>query len=65
MKYLKKKNDLLENDILLVSINIKNEHWVLLALYPKLGEAVYFDSLLSSSDISETLKPFFQYINCY
>ena len=25
----------------------------------------YFDSLLSFSDISETLKSFFQYINCY
>ena len=37
----------------------------MLVLYPKLGEAVYFDSLLSFSDLSETLKPFFQYINCY
>ena len=60
-----KKNDLLKNDILLVPINIKNEHWALLVLYPKLGEAINLNSLLSFSDISETLRPFFQYINCY
>ena len=37
----------------------------MLVLYPKLGDQVYFDSFLSFSDISETLKPFFQYIICY
>ena len=64
LKYLQ-KNDLLENDILLVPINIKNKHWALLVLYPKLGDAIHLDSLLSFTDISETLRPFFQYINYY
>ena len=46
-------------------INIKHEHWLLLVLYPKLGEAIYFYNYLSFSDISKTLEPFFQYISCY
>ena len=64
MKYLK-KSYLLENDILLALINIENEYWVLLVLYPILGKAVYFYSLLSFSDISEKIQPLFPCINCY
>ena len=37
----------------------------MLVLYPKLGDAIHLDSLLSFTDISETLRPFFQYINYY
>ena len=38
---------------------------MLLVLYPKEGKGVYFDSLLSFTNISETLEPIFQYLNAY
>ena len=57
--------DFLKNDIIFVPINAKSSHWVLLVLYPKEGKGVYLDSLLSFTNIYETLKPIFQNLNTY
>ena len=62
IKYLAIDN-FLKNDIIFVFINDKGSHWVLLVLYPKDGKGVYFDSLLSFTNICETLEPIFQYLN--
>ena len=48
-----------------VPINAESSHWVLLVLYPKEEKGVYFDSLLSFTNIHETLKPIYQYLNAY
>ena len=58
-------DDFLKNDIIFVPINAKSSHWVLLVLYPKEEKGVYIDSLLSFTNIHETLKPIFQYLNAY
>ena len=58
-------DDFLENDIIFVFVNVTSSHWVLLVLYAKEGKGVYVDSLLSFTNIHETLKPIFQYLNAY
>ena len=50
---------------LYLSINANSSHWVLLVLYLKERKHVYLDSLLSFTNIHETLKPIFQYLNAY
>ena len=55
-------DDFLENDIIFY---VTSSHWVLLVLYAKEGKGVYVDSLLSFTNIHETLKPIFQYLNAY
>ena len=52
-------DDFLKNDIIFAPINAKNSHWVLLVLYPKEWKGVYLDSLLSFTNIHETVKPIF------
>ena len=64
IKYLAIDN-FLKNDMIFVPINAKSSHWVLLVLYPKEEKGVYFDSLLSFTNIHETLKPIYQYLNAY
>ena len=61
IKYLAIDN-FLENDIIFY---VTSSHWVLLVLYVKEGKGVYVDSLLSFTNIHETLKPIFQYLNAY
>ena len=58
LKYLT-IDSFLKNDIIFVSINASSSHWVLLVLYLKEWKGVYLDSLLSFTNIHETLKPIF------
>ena len=64
MKYIL-ADDFLDNDTVFWSINFRNVHWVLLVIYSKLEKESYFDSLLSVTDVKQTLAPIFQYIKCY
>ena len=64
MKYIL-ADDFLDNDMVFWHINVRNIHWVLLIIYPKLGKGIYFDSMLSVMDVKQTLAPIFQYIKCY
>ena len=58
-------NAFLKNDIIFVPINAKSSHWVLLVLYPRGEEDVNLDSLLSFTNIHESLKPIFPYLNAH
>ena len=58
-------DDFRENYMVFWPINVCNTHWVLLVIYPKLKKRKYFGSLLSVTDVKQTLVPIFQYIKCY
>ena len=58
-------DDSLKNDIIFLPINAKSSHWGLFVLYRKEEKDVHFESLLSFTNIHETLKPVFQYLNAY
>ena len=54
MKYIL-PDDFLDNDIVFWPINVRNIHWVLLVIYPKLEKGIYFDSMLSVTNVKQTL----------